>query len=596
MLVKITAPPGIVTEVTDYTAGPRWIGCDKIRFRYSFPEVIGGYSKLTIEGTTTVTGAPRTMKAWRELDGLQNLAVGTATNLYLFQGSIAYNITPLRSDDASLGTNAFAVANTSTTVTVTHSSHGAKNGDIVIFAGATTTAGVPAGELNAEHVITYVNANSYTITVTTAGTSTAAGGGTSITADYLINIGEEFATYGYGWGAATWGLSTWGTTRTTSQISLYSRIWSLDNWGEDLICTPGNGDETAYIWDSSAGTSTRPVAISNAPTKVNHLLVSESRHLVALGAHDGTAYDPMLIRWSSQEDNTAWTASATNTAGDKLLNTGNEIIAAKKARGHIIVLTDTAAWSMQYIGPPFTFGFQQIGDTCGGIGPQALATIDNLGFWMGDDNFYVFDGSTKAIPCPIANHIFDDFNRVSGRNVQAFTLKEFNEVWWHYPSADSQELDRYAIFNYKDNTWAFGTMERTAGIDRGTYSDPIWADASGNLYSHEKGLTADGGVLAAYLETGAFEVGQGDTLSYLDRLIPDTTLNSGRTVKATVYTRRYPNSSDITKGTYSVNSDTTKVSLRARGRQFRFRFENDDINNPWKLGVWRADIQPDGKR
>ncbi len=596
MLVKITAPPGIVTEVTDYTAGPRWVDCDKIRFRYEFPEVIGGYSKLSITGSTTISGVPRSMHGWRELDGLQNLAIGTATNLYTAQGGSLYDITPLRTDDAALGADPFATTNTSTTVTVTHTSHGAFNGDTVIFSGATATGGIPAAELNAEHTLTYVDANSYTITVTTAATSGVSGGGGSVTADYLINRGETIATYSYGWGSSTWGLSTWGTARTTSNLSLYPRIWSMDNWGEDLVCTPGESDETIYLWDSSVGTGARASVIANAPTEVNQILVSESRHLVALGSHDGSAYDPMLIRWSDQEDYNTWTASATNTAGDKLLNTGNQIMAAKKARGHILVLTDTAAWSMQYIGPPFTFGFQQVGDECGAIGPEALATIDNLGFWMGDDNFYIFDGTTKAIPCPVANHVFDNFNRVIGRNTQAMTLKEFNEVWWFYPSAAASELDRYVIYNYKDNTWAIGTLERTAGIDRSIFSHPIWADASGNLFYHEYGASADGAALAAYLETGAFEVGQGDTLSFMDRILPDTTLNANKEIKVTVYTRRYPNSSDIAKGPYTVTPSTTKTSLRARGRQFRFRFENTDVDNPWKLGVWRADIQPDGKR
>jgi hypothetical protein len=595
MLVKITAPPSIVTEVTDYTAGPRWVAADKVRFRYSFPELIGGHSALNI--ADPILDVPRSLHAWRELDGLQNIAIGTASHLYTAQGGARYDITPLRADDDALGADPLDTTNLSKVVTVNHTTHGATDGDYVVLAGATAPGGIPASEINTEHQLTYVNANSYTITVaTTAATSSVSGGGGSVLADYLISNGTTYSTYSYGWGASTWGASTWGTARSSSTLNLYARIWSMDNWGEDLVCTPGGGDQSIYLWDSSAGTGTRAAVISGPPSTVNRILVSEDRHLIAFGAHDGVAFDPMLIRWCDQEDYTTWTATSVNTAGDKLLNTGNQILAAEKARGHIIVLTDTAAWSMQFIGPPFTFGFQQIGDTCGAVGPKCLATVDSLGFWMGDDNFYIFDGTTQALECPVANHVFDDIDRTAASNVCATTLKEFNEVWWFYPSNGSQELDRYVIYNYKDKTWAIGTYERTAAIDRSIFSNPIWSDASGNLYYHEFGSNANGAALTGYIETGAFEVGQGDTLSFMDRLIPDTTLNSGKEIKITVYTKRYPNSTAITKGPYTVGTSTEKVSLRARARQYRFRFENSDLDNPWKLGVWRADIQPDGKR
>jgi len=589
--VKITPPPGVYTEVPQYTAEGRWVSTEKVRFRYEFPEKIGGWAKAA---TTSTTGVPRNIHTWRELDGIKNIALADEYFLYINQGGTQYELTPLRTSGVSLGSNPLTMTSSSPTVTVAHTSHGITVvGCKAIIAGASAAHGIT---VTGTYIVQSIpDANSFTITHTSNASSSGTGGGGSVTASYTLNVVESNAIFGYGFGSSTYNSSTWGTARSTSNVTLDLAYWSLGNWGEDLVATPRNG--VPYAWDSSAGTSSRAAAISGAPSQVGLTLVSTpDRHLIALGAHDGSTYDPMLIRWSDQEDYTTWTAAAANTAGSQRLGRGNKIIAAEQSRNTILVWTDEELHAMQYIGPPYTFGFQPIATGCGAIGVNAVVTHENGAFWMGQNNFWMLDGQPGIISCPILNHVFDDLNSMQADKIYAGINAEFDEVWWHYPTADSTENDAYIVYNYKDKIWYFGTMGRTTWLDRGTYGYPLATNSAGELFYHEYTTNSDGIGFSAYCETGAFEPGEGEHMSFLDKIIPDSTLGDNGSLSVTVYTRRYPNSSDITKGTYTTNNSTEKVSLRARGRQYRFRFEANDADNAWKLGTWRANIQADGKR
>lgn len=585
-LVNIMPPPGIIKDVPEYTAGPHWVDTDKVRFRDGFPEVIGGWSKLV---STTLTGVCRSAHAWTQLDGTPNMSFGTQNYLYVYEGGTVYDITPLRVTDAALANNPLATVNLSTTVTVTHTSHGAVTGDRAIFSGAATFNNVT---IDGQYTITKVDDNSYTITSATAANATGSGGGAAVLVDYTLVSGLANTTLGYGFGAGTWNNGTWNTARSTSTVTLDLHMWSMDNWGEDLVAAVREGG--VYVWDSSVGTGTRAAIITNAPSKVGLVAVSgQDRHLIAFGAHDGTAYDPMLIRWSSQEDYTIWTASDTNTAGDIRLAQGSEIRAVAKSRGETLILTDSDIYGMRYIGPPFTFSIQHIGNGCGIVGPNALAAYMGKVYWMSTDAFYVFDGTQRIVECPVQNLVFDNLDYLQKDKVVAGLNKEFNEIWWFYQTTASSEIDRYVIYNILDNVWSVGALERTAWEPRGVFTLPIAADSSGNIWYQEVGNSADGAAISAYAETGEFEVGEGDRLMFLDRAIPD--MSGTGTVQLTIKTRKYPNSGETSKGPYNANTGTTKIGFRARGRQFAFRWAAN-VSNFWRLGKWRARVRPDGGR
>lgn len=579
-------PPGITKDIPEYTAGPRWVDTDKVRFRDGFPEVIGGWSKLV---STTLDGVCRASHSWTQLDGTPNMAFGTQCYLYVYEGGTIYDITPFRTIDAALANNPFATVNLSTTVTVTHTSHGAVTDDRVVFSGAAAVNGIT---LSGEYTLTKVNDNSYTVTAGNAATGTGSGGGAAVLADYTVNCGLANTTLGYGYGAGTWNNSTWNTARSTSTVTLDLHIWSMDNWGEDLIAAVREGG--VYVWDSSGGTSARAAAMSGAPASVGLIAVSgQDRHVIAFGAYDGSAYDPMLVRWSDQEAYTTWTATDTNSAGSIRLAQGSEIRAYAKSRGEILILTDTDIYGMRYAGPPFTFAIEHIGNGCGIVGPNALAAYMGKVFWMSTDAFYVFDGTQRIIECPVQDHIFSNLDYLQKDKVVAGINKEFNEIWWFYQTTASTEIDRYVIYNIVDETWAVGTLERTSWEPRATFTLPIATDASGNIWYHEVGNAGDGSAISAYAETGEFQIGEGDKLTFLDRAIPD--MSGAGTVQLTVKTRKYPNATEVSKGPYNASTSTEKIGFRARGRQFAFRWAAN-VTNFWRLGKWRARIRADGGR
>ena len=611
-LIKLTAPPGVVTDVTDYQAGMRYTNSDKIRFFQGYAEKIGGWAKRF--SSSQISGKCRNIQTHRDLNGNKYIFMGTSTHVYVEYGGQVYDITPYRTDQVTLS-NPYTTAASGSVVTVTHSNHGLANtspGSRVVISTAVTLNNVTIAA--GEYIATYVNANSYTITG--SGSSSGAGtGGGSVNVRYLVNNGPDDGLTGYGFGAGLWGQSTWGTARSSSGIVLSPRVWSMDAWGEDIVASVGGGEDTIYYFEVSsfiAGPTTyRGTTLaayvtaeggdaSQIPTKVGLVLVSTpDRHLIAFGCNPqgSTVYDRMTVRFSSQESLSTWAPQLINTAGEQRLGTGTNIEAVRKGRGQIYLWTDVDVYSMQFIGPPFTFSFSVLGEISGTIAKNAATAIEGSAFWMGVDNFYMYDGAVKTLACPVLNHVFDNFNQVQREKVFAGQNIKFNEIWWFYPSTNATEIDSYVIYNYMEQTWAIGTLDRTAWRDSNIYSNPIAIDATGIQYNQESGVDAAGGAINAFIETGFFNGDEnGDNIYFIDRVIPDVTYTAGSSIKFTLKSKRFPQETAITKGPFTVSGSARELDLRARGRGFQARYETTATGVSWRLGTWRANGRQDGLR
>ena len=592
-LQSISFPAGIQKENTNYSSEGSWFDADKVRFKSGKPERIGGWVKHL---SVPLEGVGRSVLVWRANNGTVNTAYGTHKKLYVEQGGTLHDITPLRKTTDPLGTNPVAAVNASTTITITDTAHGANSGDYVTLAGlAVGASGLVVTEVNANHEVTVLTGNTYTVTVATAASATASVGGTAGSAKYEVSIGNTDEEFEYGWGTGGWGVSTWGTARATSSITLSPRIWSLDTFGEDLVTAYGESE--LYIWDFSGGTETRAETVANAPTQNNHVLVSNpDRHIVVFGSHDGTDYDALLVRWCSQENSTDWTASSTNTAGSQRLSGGSKIVGAKRAQGQVLVWTDTDLHSMQFTGPPFTFGFQQIASQCGAAGPNAMVVSNSVAYWVGQHNFYMYDGSVKALPSPVRRYVFDDLNLYQRSKIVAGLNQEFQEVWWFYPSADSDENNRYVVYNYAEGVWSIGTINRTAWVDREVYNLPIGVNSSGTVYDHEQGNTDAGAAMDAYIESAEFDLGEGDELFLMSRIIPDISQEAG-TIDVAFNAKLYPHDVVTAYGPYTISTATEKVDTRVRARQMSIKFSsNSATGDRWRIGTPRIDIKPAGRR
>ena len=608
-LINFTIKPGVNKEVTDYTGQGQWVDSDNVRFFQGLPQKIGGWSKFI---ATYLVGVARDVHAWISLDGTRFLAYGTDRKLYVYSEGVNYDITPIR-ETASL-TNPFTTASGNATVTVADTAHGAFKGDFVTYTGASTLDGL---NLNQEFEIqSIVNTAAYTITFTDGSTAsgTTAGGGGSVTANYQINIGPSLSEFGYGWGTGTWGGSTWGTPRTTSNTTIEARQWSLDNFGEDLIATVLNGG--TFKWDLSAGVGTRAVAIPNAPTQSRSNLVSTpDRHLLLFGTQPtiGTVgQDDLLIRFSNQEDLETYAATAENTAGSLRIADGSRIIGSTRSRGAIMVWTDTSLHALQFIGPPFTFGLRQLGQNCGLIGQHAAIDINGNSFWMSQSSFYVFDGSVKKLPCTVEQAVFSNISITASQNAYVGHNDEFNEIIWFYASANSTRIDRQVTYNYIENTWWTGSLDRTTWVDREVFQIPLGTEylpsGTGNvsviqgltpgasiIYQHETGDDADGAAMTAFITSGAVGITEGEDFAFVRRYIPDIQNQSG-TLNMDLNFLDYPNDSTSTTKSSSFTSSTDKVDLRGRGRQFTANIVSNTTGTSWRLGTIRFDIQPDGRR
>jgi len=637
-LTKLQFRPGINREITSYSNEGGWVDCDKIRFRFGYPEKIGGWKKYS---SSSYLGSARALHNWIALDGSNYLGVGTNLKYYIEEGEGFNDITPIRETTAA-GDVTFSATNGSAIITVTDTSHGAIENDFVTFSGAVSLGGnITADILNQEHqVVTVPDADTYTITVSATATASDTGnGGSSVVGAYQINVGLDTTVGGTGWGAGTWGRGTWGSasaTNTTKEI----RLWAHDNFGEDLLLNPR--DSSIYYWDKTQTLSNRAVELSAAttgaasgtktsvPTIAKQVLVSDQdRHVIAFGCDglganssatqgDGVQ-DPLLIRFSSQENPVDWWPTSTNTAGDLRLGSGSEFVTAIETKREILVWTDTSLNSIRYIGPPYTFGAQPLSSGITIMGPNAVAATEDFVVWMGIDNFYMYAGQTKQLDCTVRDKVFLDFNLAQTDKVVAGVNSEFGEVVWFYCSdtnsvangGDGQN-DRYVIYNYNDNLWYYGALGRTAWLDRGTRPYPIAAGITGSgnlLYNHEFGYDDDGSAMSSFVESAPMDIDDGQQFTFLRKIIPDITFNGSTSLASpqatfTVQARNFPgqNYSSTDTGVASrtatspVEQFTNELNVRIRGRSYSMKVSSDALGSKWKLGSPRVDIRTDGRR
>ena len=606
-LVNFRPAPGINKEVTDYTGQGKWTDGDMVRFFQGSAQKIKGWEKFI---NTTLVGVARDMHAYIALDGTRYNVVGTDRKLYVIEEGLAFDITPIRETQAL--TNPFTT-NATTSVVVTDTGHGAQKGDFVTFDSFSAIDGL---DMNKEFEITSIaNNNAYVVTTGSAASGSTSGGGGSGNAKYQITIGPETSVPAFGWGTDAWNVSTWGTPRSTSNVTLEARQWSLDNFGQVLIATALNGG--AFEWDPDDGVSTRAVAITNAPTKSRLSLVSTpDRHVLFFGTQPtigGTnAQDDLLIRFSNQEDRNTYQPTAENTAGSLRVADGSRIVAAERSRGQILVWTDSSLHGLQFIGPPFSFGLRQLGQNCGIVGSHAGVDINGISYWMSQDSFFLYDGSIKKLPCTVEQFIFNNLNVTGAENAFAGHNGEFNEIMWFYPRTGSDTINAIVAYNYIERTWWTGTLDRTTWIDREVYENPVatdylpttiannetisgLTDGATQLFLHETGNNADGEAITAFVKSGVVQIGEGNEFSFVSKLIPDIEDQEG-TLNAKLEFKNYPNNSTAVTKTVSFQDNTDFVSLRGRGREFTVNVVSNTTGTAWRLGTQRFDIQPDGRR
>lgn len=696
-LKKIVFKPGVNRENTRYTNEGGWYSCDKIRFRQGNPEKIGGWEQLS---AATYEGTCRSLWPWRTFTGVSYLGVGTNLKYYIMSTGLYYDITPIRT--TVILTDPFTTIATSTTVLVTHITHGALNGDYVTFSGASSVGGLV---LNGEYQIAYIDANSYNITASAPAASGATGGGT-VAAAYQINVGPAISVPLSGWGGGGWGLGTWGVGVPTTYAI---RIWNAQNFGKDLIYGPKGGG--LYYWDSSslaargvalsslggavtlpyvpatpvvvglskgfvAGTpvkleanvgGTLPTGINNAtqyylvnfdatgfscnlaldaggvalvtpsaagsgtfyisvlgdvPVVQNSIIISDaSRFVLAFGVNDygTTLQDPMLIRWSDQESAINWTPASTNQAGSLRLSHGSEIITVIQVRQEILVFTNTSLYSLQYLGSPAVWGSQLLADNISILSDRAVATAVGVTYWMADDKFYMYDGRTQTLNCDLLRYTFQDFNNDQTAQVFASTVEKFNEIWWFYCSASSDNIDRYVVYNYIEKSWYYGTLDRSAWIDASVIShNPIAAGASKLIYQEygvDDNITGTPEAIDSYIESSEFDLDlDGDHFSFVWRVLPDITFSGSTAASPSAVLTLLPlqnSGSGYTNPASVAGSDngtitrtavvpveafTGQVNIRVRARQMSMKIESTTVGTMWQLGSPRLDIRPDGRK
>lgn len=624
-LQQLKFKPGIDKEATVYSNEGGWYEMDKVRFRAGYPEKIGGWSKLS---NNTFIGVCRSLFSWVNLSQELFTSVGTNIKYYIEQGGVYYDVTPLRATTAA-GDVTFAAVNGATTITVTDANHGATVGDYVTFSGAVSLGGnITADVLNKEYVVvTAPTANTFTITATIAANSSDTGnGGSSTVGKYQISIGPSVSVPVSGWGAGSWGTGVWGTGTINTADLEGIRLWSQNTFGEDLVFGPRGGG--LYYFDSSVGVGTRGVLVSslggasNVPTIQNYILVSDSsRFTFCFGANTlGTStQDPLLIRWSDQEDVTNWTPSDTNQAGDVRLSKGSEIITAKQSRQEILVWTDSALYSMQYVG--FGSGIwstQLVGDNISVASQNAVAYSAGISFWMGLGKFYMYDGRVQPLPCSVKRYIFNDINEEQYQQVHAGTNEQYNEVWWFYCSSGSEQIDRYVVYNYVQNIWYYGTMGRTAWLDSEVRINPIAATYNNKLVLHESGVddaeASNPVAIDSYISSSQFDIDTGDRFSFVWRVLPDVTFTGSTSDAPSATMTLLPlassgsgynnptseggvnNAAVARSATLPIEQYTGQINTRVRGRQMAFKIQSTDLGVQWQLGVPRIDIRPDGRR
>jgi len=627
-LQKLQFRPGINRETTSYANEGGWFMCDKVRFRFGVPEKIGGWIATS---SNTFLGTCRDLHSFVALDGSKYTGVGTHLKYYVEEGGAYNDITPIRTTTAA-GDVTFAATDGSSSLVVTNTDHGAIENDFVTFSGAVSLGGlITADVLNQEYqIVEIINNNSYRITAkdtsgatVTADSSDTGDGGASVVGTYQINVGLDTTVVGNGWGAGTWGRGAWGSGTSLLVAGTTLRLWSSDNFGEDLLINARDGG--IYYWDKSTSSAPFTAAVplsslsgadATTPTIAKQVLVSDNdRHILVFGCDpqdDIGTQDPLLIRFSDQESPTTWAATATNTAGDLRIGSGSEIVCAIETRQQVLVFTDVSLHAMQYLGPPFTFGINQISENTTIMGPNAAKAVDDAVYWMGLEEFYVYTGQVQKLPCSVKAYVFNDFNDGQAEKVFAALNSSFNEITWFYPSAASDNIDRYVTFNYAEQVWTVGTMARSAWLDRGINTQPIAAGLDGKLYQHEfgndDGSTMPASAIDAYIESSQVDIGDGENFAFIRRMIPDVTFDGSEAANPaatfTLKTRNFPGTnysttdpSSVTRtATVPVEQFTDQVHVRLRGRSFALRIESDAEGVKWRLGAPRIDVRTDGRR
>jgi hypothetical protein len=613
-LTQLTFQPGLDTENTETGAEGRWTDCDKIRFRKGLPQKIGGWTKFSQD---YYVGVGRALHQWLDNTGIRYEGLGTDRKVYVYRSGDNADITPIRQSNTL--TSVFNTASGSSNVVVNHSTHGAQLGDFITISNVAPTSigGISNSSLDAQYeIIEITNADAYTIQSSgTANATVTTTGNCDI--KYQLSIGPDQQTFGFGWSTGTWNLSTWSTPRSTSNVTLDMRQWSMNNWGEDLIITQRDG--STYLWNTSDGLTDNPATlIANAPTASTLSVVStETRHLICMGTEttigDTGTQDKMFIRFSDQENFNSFQPNVTNSAGSQRIAGGSEIRCARPAKGTILIWTDTAMHSMSFIGPPFIFGFRQLGNDCGAVGLNSAIVVDDVAYWMSDGQFFRYAGAVQEIPCSVLNYVFNDINKTQYGQVYAGQTSDFSEIVWYYCSSNSDQIDRYVIYNYLENSWYFGNLARSTYQDNGVELNPLgteyFANSTANtyttingltpgrslIYRHEDGVDADGSAITAFIESGDGDIADGENFSFINKVIPDFKNQTGN-ANVTLSTRDYPNSSKTTGETITVSNTTPFYNTRTRGRQSSVKIESDELGSNWRFGTLRINIRPDGKR
>jgi hypothetical protein len=645
MLQKIQFKPGFNKQATETGAEGQWVDGDNVRFRYGQPEKIGGWQQLVDE---TLAGPVRDQHTWTDLNGRKYAALGTSKVLIIYYEGGFYDITPINADQTGC---TFDSTTTDDEVTVNLTSHGLSAGDYFKFKSVTLPGGGVTGYTTADfttnvfEVIATPTGNTFTITMPSNESGTGMSAQGSATLNSYITIGPVFQTPAYGWGTDTWSAGAWGEESSVTNVTLDPGSWSLDNYGQLLVATVRNG--ATYTWNpSTAGAlDIRATVVANAPTVSLMSLVSDrDRHLFLMGTEttigSPSTQNKMFIRFSNQEDINVWNPTATNTAGTFLLDQGNEIITAVQGKDYVLVLTDQAAYQIQFVGPPFTFSIRQVGSNCGCLGQHAAVFAQGAVFWMGfGGGFFMYDGTVKQLPSLVEDFVFTTQGDALGINYNANQIAYgyhnslYNEVGWYYAASGSQQINRNVVFNFLEQTWTTGSLARTSYNDAQTYALPYATQftintvpsfptingatntyGSSKYWAHETGVNevdANGvsTAITSYIQSGDYDLdvqqgmaGDGENIMRVSRFIPDFKNLSGN-AKVTMFFRNYPNQAEqsdsngpLITGPFTCNSTTTFVSTRVRGRQVSLKIENDAVNQSWRYGTLRLDIQAGGRR
>jgi hypothetical protein len=647
MLQKLNFKPGFNKMVTDSGAESQWVDGDFVRFRYGLPEKIGGWSQLT-NSNNTLPGVARAQHAFTSIAGEKYVAIGTSQGLFLYYEGEFFDISPL--DDSVITGADFDATTGSATVTVNKTAHGLQDGRYITFSSVTVPTGSGYATSDFEdNTFEVLNktANTFEITMPSNSTGTTSGTGSAQIDPYEI-VGPTFQTAGLGWGTDTWSSGTWGTASATSDVILDPGLWSLDNFGQILIATIHNGK--TFTWNAGAVTprANRATVMSGAPTKTILTQVSDrDRHVFHFGTEttigDPTTQDPMFIRFSDQEDFNTYAPTATNTAGTFGLDKGNEIVGAVSGKDYTLVLTDSSAYVIQYVGPPFTFSVRQVGTNCGLIGQNALSYSNGIVFWMsGEGGFFMYDGTVKAIPCLVEDFVFTNSGDNLGINYNSSQLVYcehntlYNEINWFYPASGSEQINRCVVYNYAENVWTTSSLARTSYLDQSVFNLPYATDynktalpnfpiqgitakyGASTYYAHETGtdqVNSSGTTsINAYIQSGDFDIsatrditgqstgmadfrGDGEFIMSMKRFVPDFKVLTGNS-KITLLLNDYPSGTATSSplGPFTITSSTDKVDTRARGRLLAIKIENDGVGETWRYGTLRVDARPDGRR